>query len=172
MTSKENILIFIIAIMLIVGAIVLLANNRIKANESAKLNSNEENIQSVQNTYNKQTVQEITNPYVIELEDGQKQNNSPTLKEEKQFKQIDITNINFVYNPGNKMTTITADLTNVGTEEQEQEVVSLRILDQNGDGIVTIEALIPNIKPEETRKLNSSVSADLSNATNFEIIEK
>lgn len=172
MTSKENILIFIIAIMLIVGAIVLLANNRIKANESAKLNSNEENIQSVQNTYNKQTVQEITNPYVIELEDGQKQNNSPTLKEEKQFKQIDITNINFVYNPGNKMTTITADLTNVGTEEQEQEVVSLRILDQNGDGIVTIEALIPNIKPKETRKLNSSVSADLSNATNFEIIEK
>ena len=169
MIRKDNIVRIIIVVVLIVGVIVLLVNNRIKVTEN-----NEENLTNTNNlnTEYTQVVENTVNPYAEELEDGQIENNSPALKEEKQFKQIEITNINFVYNPGNKMTTITADLSNTGTEEQEQEVVNLRILDQNEIEIVTIEALIPNIKQGETKTLRCSATADLSSASNFEIVEK
>ena len=167
MIRKDNIGIIIFIVIIIIGSIILLANNRIKENEKTDENlQNNENISIVQDN------EEIVNPYVEEMEDGQVENNSPELKEEKQFKEIEVTNIKFVYNPGNKMTTITADLINKGTQEQLQEIVKLKILGQNGEEIATIEGLIPNIKPGETKKLRSSATANLSNATNFEIIQK
>lgn len=170
MIRKDNILKIIVAIVLIVVAIVLLVNNRIKVNE----NNNEilSNTFNTENPEYTQGVENIVNPYVEELEDGQIENNSPALKEEKQFKKIEITNINFVYNPGNKMTTITADLKNVGTEEQEQEIVALRILGQNGEELAVIDALIPSINKGETKTLRCSATADLSNASDFEMLEK
>ena len=173
MIRKDNIVKIIIAIILIVGAIILLINNQIKWKESDNESLNNTlNTENTENTEYTQVVENTVNPYIEELEDGQIENNSPALKEEKQFKQIEITNIDLVYNPGNKMTTITADLSNTGTEEQEQEVVNLRILDQNENEIVTIEALIPNVKQGETKTLRCSATADLSNASDFEIVEK
>lgn len=169
MIRKDNIVKIILAIVLIVGSIVLLLNNRIKVDKNNNKNLNELN---VLNTEYVQSEENIVNPYVEELEDGQIKNNSPELKEEKQFRQINISNINFIYNPGNKMTTIIADLENVGTEEQIQEIVALKIIGQNGEEIVTVDALIPNIKVGETRILRCSATANLSNATNFEIVEK
>ncbi len=169
MIRKDNIVKIILAMVLIVGAIVLLLNNRIKTNENSNENLNEVNSFNTEYIQNEEN---IVNPYVEELEDGQIKNNSPELKEEKKFRQINISNIDFVYNPGNKITTITADLSNTGTEEQIQEIVALKIIGQNGEEIVTIDALIPNIKVGETRILRCSATANLSNATNFEILEK
>lgn len=170
MIRKDNIVKIIIAIVLIVGTTILLVNNRMEWNEN-----NNESLNNNLNTENSeytQDVENIVNPYVEELEDGQIENNSPELKEEKQFKKIEITNINFVYNPGNKMTTITADLKNVGTEEQEEEVVAIKIIGQNGEELAIIDALIPSINQGETKILRCSATADLSNASNFEIVEK
>ena len=169
MIRKDNIVKIILAMVLIVGPIVLLLNNRIKTNENSNENLNEVNSFNTEYIQNEEN---IVNPYVEELEDGQIKNNSPELKEEKKFRQINISNIDFVYNPGNKITTITADLSNTGTEEQIQEIVALKIIGQNGEEIVTIDALIPNIKVGETRILRCSATANLSNATNFEILEK
>lgn len=173
MRRRYNVIIFIIAIALVVGAIVLLVNNTFKGNDENKRNNeiNTNNLNSL-NTENEQNEENIVNPYVEKQEDGQIENNSPEIKEEKRFKQIKITNINFIYNPGNKMTTITADLKNEGTEEQTQEIVELKIKGQTGEEITTIEALIPNIKQGETKTLRCSATADLSNASNFEILEK
>jgi hypothetical protein len=166
MIKKGNLIIFIIVVVLIVGAIILLVNNRAKENKD---NINEENSINIEYT---QDGENITNPYVEELEDGQKENNSPSLKEEKQFKEIEIKNISFIYNPGSKMTTIIADLTNSGTEEQKEEIVSLRVIGQNGEELASLNAIIPNIKSGETKTLRCSATADLSNASNFEIVEK
>lgn len=173
MRRRYNVIIFIIAIALVVGAIVLLVNNTFKGNDENKRNNeiNTNNLNSL-NTENEQNEENIVNPYVEKQEDGQIENNSPEIKEEKRFKQIKITNINFIYNPGNKMTTITADLKNEGTEEQTQEIVELKIKGQTGEEITTIEALIPNIKQGEIKTLRCSATADLSNASNFEILEK
>lgn len=122
MIRKDNIVKIIVAIILIVGAIVLLANNTIKwsGNNNESLNS-ALNVENIEDTNYLQDVGNTVNPYVEKQEDGQIENNSPELKREKQFKEIEITNIKFVYNPGNKMTTITADLKNVGTEEQNKK---------------------------------------------------
>ena len=173
MIRKDNIVKIIVAIILIVGAVVLLANNTIKWNENNNENLNSAlNVENIENTNYLQDVENTANPYVEKQEDGQIENNSPELKKEKQFKEIEITNINFVYNPGNKMTTITADLKNVGAEEQKQEVTEIRIVGQNGEELTRIEALIPNIKVGETKVLRCSATADFTNARNFEIIEK
>ncbi len=164
---NRNVTILIIVIVLVLGSAFLIANNRIKEGKNEENTANNTEIVGYveENT-------EITNPYVTELEDGQKENNSPEIKKEKQFKKIEVTNINFVYNPGNDMTTITADLTNSGTEEQQEEIVTLRIIGQNGEEITTLDAIIPSIAQGETRKLRCSVTMDLSNASNFEIVEK
>lgn len=169
MIRKDNIVKIILVIVLILGAIILLLNNKIKTNENSNEDLNEVNSF---NTEYIQSEENVVNPYIEELEDGQIKNNSPELKEEKKFRQINISNIDFVYNPGNKITTITADLSNTGTEEQIQEIVALKIIGKNGEEIETIDALIPNIKVGETRKLRCSATANLSNATNFEILEK
>ena len=173
MIRKDNIVKIIVAIILIVGAIVLLANNTIKwsGNNNESLNS-ALNVENIEDTNYLQDVGNTVNPYLEKQEDGQIENNSPELKREKQFKEIEINNIKFVYNPGNKMTTITADLKNVGTEEQKQEIVEIKITGQNGEELARIEALIPNIKVGETKILRCSATADLSNARDFEIIEK
>ena len=173
MIRKDNIVKIIVAIILIVGAIVLLANNTIKwsGNNNESLNS-ALNVENIEDTNYLQDVGNTVNPYVEKQEDGQIENNSPELKREKQFKEIEINNIKFVYNPGNKMTTITADLKNVGTEEQKQEIASLRIIGQNGEELAIINALIPNIKQGEIKTLRCSATADFTNASDFEIIEK
>ena len=173
MIRKDNIVKIIVAIILIVGAIVLLANNTIKwsGNNNESLNS-ALNVENIEDTNYLQDVGNTVNPYVEKQEDGQIENNSPELKKEKQFKEIEINNIKFVYNPGNKMTTITADLKNVGTEEQKQEIASLKIIGQNGEELAIINALIPNIKQGEIKTLRCSATADFTNASDFEIIEK
>ena len=172
MKIRYNIIIFIIAIALAVGAIVLLVNNVFKGNEEAERNSGNSinNLNSLSTEY-EQNEENIVNPYIEKQEEGQIVNNSPEIKEEKKFKQIGVTNIKFIYNSGNKMTTITAELKNEGTEEQVQEIVELKIIGQTGEEITTIEALIPNIKQGETKTLRCSATADLSNASNFEIVE-
>lgn len=110
MIRKDNIVKIIVAIILIVGAIVLLANNTIKWNENNNESLNSAlNVKNIEDTNYLQNVENTVNPYIKKSEDGQIENNSPELKEEKRFKKIEITNIKFVYNPGNKMTTITAD---------------------------------------------------------------
>ena len=173
MRRRYNVIIFIIAIALVIGAIVLLVNNTIKGNDKdGKNTENSTNNLNNINTEYEQNIENIVNPYTEKQEDGQIENNSPEIKEEKRFKEIKITNINFVYNPGNKMTTITADLKNEGPDEQAQEIVELKIKGQTGEEITTIEALIPNIKQGETKTLRCSATADLSNASNFEILEK
>ena len=172
MRRRYNVIIFIIAIALAVGAIVLLVNNVFKGNEEEERNNENSinNLNSLSTEY-EQNVENIINPYVEKQEEGQIVNNSPEIKEEKKFKQIGVTNIKFIYNSGNKMTTITAELKNEGTEEQVQEIVELKIIGQTGEEITTIEALIPNIKQGETKTLRCSATADLSNASNFEIVE-
>ena len=173
MIRKDNIVKIIVAIILIVGAIVLLANNTIKWNENNNESLNSAlNVENIEDTNYLQDVGNTVNPYVEKQEDGQIENNSPELKREKQFKEIEINNIKFVYNPGNKMTTITADLKNVGTEEQKQEIASLKIIGQNGEELAIINALIPNIKQGEIKTLRCSATADFTNASDFEIIEK
>ena len=173
MIRKDNIVKIIVAIILIVGAIVLLANNTIKWNENNNESLNSAlNVKDIEDTNYLQNVENTVNPYIKKSEDGQIENNSPELKEEKRFKKIEITNIKFVYNPGNKMTTITADLKNVGTEEQKQEIASLKIIGQNGEELAIINALIPNIKQGEIKTLRCSATADFTNASDFEIIEK
>lgn len=50
--------------------------------------------------------------------------------------------------------------------------MEIRIIGQNGEELARIEALIPNIKQGETKILRCSATADLSNAKDFEIIQK
>ena len=94
MRRRYNVIIFIIAIALVIGAIVLLVNNTIKGNDKdGKNTENSTNNLNNINTEYEQNIENIVNPYTEKQEDGQIENNSPEIKEEKRFKEIKITNI-------------------------------------------------------------------------------
>ena len=99
MRRRYNVIIFIIAIALVIGAIVLLVNNTIKGNdEDGKNTENSTNNLNNINTEYEQNIENIVNPYTEKQEDGQIENNSPEIKEEKKFKEIKITNIKIIKN--------------------------------------------------------------------------
>ena len=77
MIRKDNIVKIIVAIILIVGAIVLLANNTIKwsGNNNESLNS-ALNVENIEDTNYLQDVGNTVNPYVEKQEDGQIENNN------------------------------------------------------------------------------------------------
>ena len=90
MRRRYNVIIFIIAIALVIGAIVLLVNNTIKGNDKdGKNTENSTNNLNNINTEYEQNIENIVNPYTEKQEDGQIENNSPEIKEEKRFKDID-----------------------------------------------------------------------------------
>ena len=69
MIRKDNIVKIIVAIILIVGAIVLLANNTIKWNENNNESLNSAlNVKNIEDTNYLQNVENTVNPYIKKSE--------------------------------------------------------------------------------------------------------
>lgn len=105
--------------------------------------------------------------YSMELEGGLKINTSKELNATKKYKNLEISNIQFTSKNGNSV--ILADIKNVGDTIQEEEIVGIDIIGAEGQVITTLSAKISKIEPGETKKLNTTVSADVVNAKNIEI---
>lgn len=105
--------------------------------------------------------------YSMELEGGLKINTSKELTATKKYKNLEISNIQFTSKDGNSV--ILADIKNVGDTIQEEEIVGIDIIGADGQVMTTLSAKISKIEPGETKKLNTTVSADVVNAKNIEI---
>ena len=105
--------------------------------------------------------------YVIELEDGTKLNTSEALKNEKTYKNLSITNIQYTEKEG--ISILSADVTNKGETIHESEIVKITILGENDETIAEINSVIGKINPGETVRLNASILGDVLNAKDFKI---
>ncbi len=154
MKKKEKrlilILIAILAIVLIIGLFI-------------KKNKNEENEVQNQNTVTDEK-------FVQVLEDGTKLNKSSKFNETKNIDGIEISNIQFTYKDG--QTVLLANVTNNTGKAVDITLLDIKLLDEQGNEIVTVGGIISPMQVGETTQLNASMTMDYANAYDVEITLK
>lgn len=157
-----------------IATYLILANQNKKGSQQT---APQEIVQQTENTRKTETKTQDTETqnkdvgeYQEKSENGTSVNTSTKLKEEKEYKDLKFTNINL--SGGNEETSLTANVTNESNKEIEDfTTIDIRFIDAEGNEINTITGLIKPLKPGETAQLDASVTADLTNAYNFEITE-
>ena len=143
MKKNEKIVISILVIITIFAIIMLVRS------KSKKVSSDE-------------TENQVEEKYVSLLEDGTKLNKSTKLQETKYIDGMEITN--FQVTEKDNVTVLLGTITNTSSTVKGDYPVDIKILDDQGNEIVTVGGYIGEIKPGESMQLNSSAT--------FEIIKK
>ena len=113
--------------------------------------------------------EEVDNEFVYEMEDGSKLNVSEELQKEKTVGNLKISNIQLKETNG--ITTLLADVENIGKEESKEKILQIQVIDKNGNEITTIRCWVDPVKPGEKVQLNTSITANISNAYDFKVKE-
>ena len=128
-----------------------------------KKNKNEENEVQNQNTVTDEK-------FVQVLEDGTKLNKSSKFNETKNIDGIEISNIQFTYKDG--QTVLLANVTNNTGKAVDITLLDIKLLDEQGNEIVTVGGIISPMQVGETTQLNASMTMDYANAYDVEITLK
>ena len=155
--EKRWIVLLIAVVLIAVILIVALVNANGKEDENLGNPNNGETSQNVQDE----------EKYTAELSDGTKINTSEDFNETKTYGDLEITNIQFTNKNG--MTVLLADVTNKGESTHEEEIVTIKILGENGEVLDELHPSLGRIEPGETIELNAGTSADVANAKDFTI---
>lgn len=154
MKKKEKrlilVLIAILVIVLIIGLFI-------------KKNKNKENEIQNQNTATDEK-------FVQVLEDGTKLNKSSKFNETKNIDGIEISNIQFTYKDG--QTVLLADVINNSGKAVDMTLLDIKLLDEQGNEIITVGGIISPMQVGETSQLNASMTMDYANAYDAEITLK
>ena len=154
MKKKEKrlilVLIAILVIVLIIGLFI-------------KKNKNKENEIQNQNTATDEK-------FVQVLEDGTKLNKSSKFNETKNIDGIEISNIQFTYKDG--QTVLLADVINNSGKAADMTLLDIKLLDEQGNEIITVGGIISPMQVGETSQLNASMTMDYANAYDVEITLK
>ena len=158
-SNEKRWIVLLIAVVLI--AVILIV---------ALVNANKKSDNKVENLNEGETSQNVQDEekYTAELGDGTKINTSEDFNKTKTYKNLEITNIQFTNKDG--MTVLLADVTNKGTSTHEEEIVTIKILGENGEVLDELHPVLGKAEPGETIELNAGTSADVTNAKDF-IIE-
>ena len=157
MSSDEKRWIILLIAVLIIGGIILGAFIK-----SGGKKNNTINIEQQVSSNNNQTI--------IELDDGTRINTDKELTSTKSYNNLEISNIQFTEKDG--ITTLYADVKNIGNTKHEVEIVKLTILDKSGNILAELNPIIGEINPGETIKLDASITSDVLNAKNIKIESK
>lgn len=109
-----------------------------------------------------------TEQYFTVLEDGTKVNNSPKIKQNKQFDELDITNIEL--REKGEITQLIATVTNNTNSAKGGYPASMVFIDENNNELAQMGIYIKELQPGESTTLNSSITFDYTNA--YDIIIK
>ena len=156
--EKRWIVLLIAVVIIAVVLIVALVNSN---------GRNEEPAQVDQSTTQEQTQNEVVEQYVTQMEDGTKVNTSDQFNTDRTYNNLQISNIQFTERDG--VTVLLADVKNTGSAAHEAEVVKITLLDENGETVTDFNAVIADLEPGETGKINASITADVANARDFRI---
>ena len=154
--EKRWIVLLIAVVLIAVVLIVALVN----ANGKDNVAENPNNGETSQNVQDEEQ-------YTAELSDGTKINTSEDFNQTKTYGDLEITNIQFTNKDG--MTVLLADVTNKGTSTHEEEIVTIKILGENGEVLDELHPVLGKAEPGETIELNAGTSADVANSKDFTI---
>ncbi len=111
------------------------------------------------------SLKKVVGQYSTTYEDGVKINTSKELAKTKQLDNYEITNIKLSYTNG--LSTLLADITNIGDAPLEGTEIKAQIVDENGNVLVEITQDILPLNPGQTVELNMNVTIDVADAYNF-----
>lgn len=149
--EKRMILIIILVGVIIIGGLLIFRNGKNKDKEQPQ-----ENI--------------VKEEFVEVLGDGTRLNTSDKLSQTKTIDGLEITN--FQLTEKNNVTVLLGTITNKTSVVKGDYAVDIKILDKQGNEIVTVGGYIGKLQPGQSTQLNSSATFDYANAYDFEITKK
>lgn len=99
-----------------------------------------------------------------------KVNNNENLAKTKTYNNVEMSNIKFTSQNGNSV--LVADVKNIGEIKHEKEIITLSIIGSDDTEIATLDTILTDLEPGETKQLTVLATADIVNAKNFIIKEK
>lgn len=99
-----------------------------------------------------------------------KVNNNEDLAKTKTYNNVEMSNIKFTFQNGNSV--LVADVKNIGEIKHEKEIITLSIIGSDDTEIATLDTILTDLEPGETKQLTVLATADIVNAKNFIIKEK
>lgn len=154
-SEKQMVSILIIVAVIIIGIIYFATRQE----NEVKTNAGE------QETENK-----VVEEFVQVLDDGTKLNTSTKLQQTKNIEGLDVGNIQLTHSNG--LSVVLADVVNNSSKATDLMVVTLTLLDKNGNELEKIDGLISPLQPGASTQLNMGVTADHANAYDFTIVKK
>ncbi len=163
MKSKSNqkgitliaLVLIIVGVVLLVGILLSFMSKKDKAPNNSQVGTD--------------SVQQESNEFVYEMEDGSKLNVSKEMQKEKTVGNLKISNIQLKETNG--ITTLLADVENIGKEESQEKILQIQVIDKNGNEITTIRCPVDSVKSGEKVQLNTAITANIANAYDFRVNE-
>ena len=156
--KTKKIIIALIIVVIIVIAIVAFVLMKSKGTK----NNGNNTAGTSGNTANEQ--------YVQMLDDGTKLNTSSKLGEAKKVGDLTFENIQLTSEGG--QTILLADVTNTGKKATDTVLVDIKLLDENGNEIVTVGGIVQPLEAGAKTQFKTSMTIDYANAYDFEVTEK
>lgn len=102
-----------------------------------------------------------------EAEDGTKTNVSKKLSEAKLVEGLKIENIELTSKE--EVSYLKAQVKNTNKEKSGDFNINIKLVDENGQEIITIVGYIPSVEAGQTTILDTAVTTDVAGAYNFEV---
>ncbi len=124
----------------------------------------------VRSNKNKEENIEVKEEFIDVLEDGTKMNTSDKLHETKTIDGMEITN--FQLTEKGNVTLLLGTVTNISNTIKGGYPVNVKILDKQGNEIITAGAFLGTLEPGKSMQFSSSITFDYANAYDFSITKK
>ena len=108
--------------------------------------------------------------FVNVLEDGTRLNKSDKLHEKKEFDGMEITD--FQLTEKDNVTLLLGTITNTSNEKKGGYPVNIKVVDKQGNEIITVAAFFGELEPGQSTQLSTSATFDYANAYDFSITKK
>ena len=108
--------------------------------------------------------------FVNVLEDGTRLNKSDKLHEKKKFDGMEITD--FQLTEKENVTLLLGTITNTSNEKKGGYPVNIKVVDKQGNEIITVAAFFGELEPGQSTQLSTSATFDYANAYDFSITKK
>ena len=123
--------------------------------------------EETQNAQNENSLIDMNNTENAEIIEGNKQNTSEALVQNKVYEGMTITGINLAVYDG--MSSFTATVENTSDKDYEGGIVVLIFTNQDGSEYARLEASIPEVKKGESTFIDAGTTSDIANAYDFRI---
>ena len=157
MKKKIIIVLMLLVIILVVGIVYVKVENK-------KVENQPNNVETKQESQITQV-----DGFIGELSDGTKINTNAKMNEPKDVGNFRLDNIRLTLKNG--ITTFRANVTNKTENKTELESVTLKLLDENGEELVSVKGIINEIESGKSEELAISITSNYINACGYEVIE-